>query len=250
MNKVTVGLGVQTINLTVLKRIRRGIRVATFERTFSLLQQHGIFTKIDLIIGLPGETAASIEETMEYMLNRLRHSHSHLLCFHLMRELPGTELQDIAREFGMRFSAEEQGHELIEAPDLPRHELIRVLRLAAMVFRLTNQIGWTDSEFLGGRQQADASVRDLFFAIREARSTSCLAIVRLLIDAAMVHLSHRNSRFVQPDFPHAEAWWWNNARYELPTAWIRQTLTELFGESRAAALSAGPRRDSRTSHPS
>ena len=37
-NQVTVGVGVQTINRDVLKRMRRPIRKEKFEKTFRLLQ--------------------------------------------------------------------------------------------------------------------------------------------------------------------------------------------------------------------
>jgi radical SAM superfamily enzyme YgiQ (UPF0313 family) len=226
-NRVCVGIGVQTINLTVLKRIRRGIRLEVFENTFSVLQRHKIYTKIDIIIGLPGESVDSIERTMEYMLNRLKHSEDHLLCFHLMRELPGTELRDIAKEYAMRFASAEEGHELIESPMLPRSDLIQLLRVTAVIFRLTNQLGWTNREFLSGKQSADISVRELFFETRTKLEVSSVSLVRLLVDALMSHLEPRNSRFVQPDFPLAEAWWWNNSRFEVSNEWIKQTLVRL-----------------------
>lgn len=226
-NRVTVGVGVQTINHDVLKRIRRGIRLATFERTFELLQKHGIYAKIDLIIGLPGEDAPSIEATMEYMINRLRGSADHLLCFHLMRELPGTELIHIAKDFDMRFASEEQGHELLESPLLPRQELIRLLRQTALIFRLVNQSGWAGREFLGGREDDDTSVRDRFFECRDRLGLGSLELVQLLIGELTPHLARRNSRFVRPDFPSAEAWWWNNARFEISNAWIHAALDRL-----------------------
>ena len=72
-NHITIGVGVQTINLEVLKRMRRRIRKEKFEMTFKLLQKHDIYTKIDLIIGLPGEDASSIERTLEYMDRYHRH---------------------------------------------------------------------------------------------------------------------------------------------------------------------------------
>jgi len=225
-NHVTIGVGVQTVNYEVLKRMRRGIRMETFEKTFTLLQQYNLFAKIDLIVGLPGEAPASIEATMEYMLNRLRRSSSHLLCFHIMRELPGTELIDIGRQFGMQFGTEDLGHELIESPILPRDELIRLLRMTAVIFRLTNQIGWADHEFLSQKNDNDTSIREAFFAASD-RLGSALAVVRLLVDALMQHLARRNSRFVQADFPMAEAWWWNNARYEISKDWLENTLTSM-----------------------
>ena len=68
-NQITIGVGVQTINPKVLKLMRRSIRKEKFEKTFKLLQKHNIYTKIDLIIGLPDEGISSIEETLEVYNN-------------------------------------------------------------------------------------------------------------------------------------------------------------------------------------
>ena len=104
-NQITIGVGVQTVNPKVLKLMRRSIRKEKFEMTFKLLQKHNIYTKIDLIIGLPDEGISSIEETLEYMVDQLRGSKSHLLCCHVMRGLPGTELMEIAKKKNMIFSS-------------------------------------------------------------------------------------------------------------------------------------------------
>ena len=48
--------------------MRRSIKKEKFEKTFKLLQKHNIYTKIDIIIGLPDEGIISIEKTMEYMM--------------------------------------------------------------------------------------------------------------------------------------------------------------------------------------
>ena len=87
-NQITVGIGVQTINLDILRKLKRGIRLEKFEKTFDLLENYGIYSKIDLIIGLPGEDINSIEKTLEYFLDRLRESSAHLLCCHVMRACP------------------------------------------------------------------------------------------------------------------------------------------------------------------
>ncbi|MCH7743257.1 MAG: cobalamin-dependent protein [Proteobacteria bacterium] len=51
-NEVTLGVGVQTINLEVLRMMRRAIRVDKFEMTFDLIQKYNLYAKIDLIIDL------------------------------------------------------------------------------------------------------------------------------------------------------------------------------------------------------
>jgi radical SAM superfamily enzyme YgiQ (UPF0313 family) len=219
-NGVTLGVGVQTINLDVLRKIRRAIRVEKFERTFDLLQKYNIYAKIDLIIGLPGEDIASIERTLEYMLAKLRGSRAHLLCCHAMRGLPGTELLDIAKEYGMVFSSKYEPHELVESPELPRRDMLKCLRRTAVVFRLVNHGGWASKEFVSGQESGETNVRDAFFTTRDRLGISHVALIDLIIEALMEHLKPRDSWFAQPDFPYAETWWWNFSSLEITNEWI------------------------------
>lgn len=226
-NQTTLGVGVQTINLDVLRRMRRAIRKEKFEQTFDLLQKHGIYAKIDLIIGLPGEDIESIEQTLEYMLDKLSGSRAHLLCCHVMRGLPGTELMEIAKEHEMVFSSEFEPHSLVESPVLPREDMLKCLRRTAVIFRLINHSGWAEEEFIGTARSADSSVRDAFFSTRDRLEISNVALIDLIVDGLMEHLAERDSWFAQPDFPYAEAWWWNFSKIEVRNEWILDFLASL-----------------------
>jgi radical SAM superfamily enzyme YgiQ (UPF0313 family) len=226
-NELTLGVGVQTINLKVLRLMRRGIRLAKFEETFDLLGRHKIFAKIDLIIGLPGEDLASIERTLEYFLDRLRNSQNHLLCCHVMRGLPGTELLEIAREHDMVFSSERETHELIESTLLPRREMLKCLRRAAIVFRLVNYEGWVHREFLSGRHAEDTSLRDCFFLTRDRLGVSNTELVDRITEELIPHLAKRESNFAHPDFPFAETWWWARAKSEVSNKWLVECMEGL-----------------------
>lgn len=226
-NKITVGVGVQTINRDVLKRIRRPIRKEKFELTFKLFQKHNIYTKIDLIIGLPGETISSIEETLEYMVDQLRGSRAHLLCCHVMRGLPGTELLDIAKEDKMVFSSNNEPHEFVESPVLPRSDMVKSLRRTAVLFRLINHVGWADREFIWGKTSTRTNIRDLFFATRDDLSISNIYLIDLMIEKLLEHLKPRDSQFCMEDFPSAETWWWTKSSREVSDDWLIGCLSEL-----------------------
>jgi radical SAM superfamily enzyme YgiQ (UPF0313 family) len=232
-NQVTLGVGVQTINLEVLRKIRRGIRIEKFEQTFQLLQKYKIYAKIDLIIGMPGEDIASIERTLEYMMDKLSGSQAHLLCCHVMRGLPGTELLDIAKEYGMVFSSKYEPYELVESPSLPREDMLKCLRRTAVIFRLINHSGWADEEFISGKQSSDMTVRDHFFDTRDRLGISNVSLIDLIIEGLMEYLVERNSWFVQPDFPYAETWWWNYSRVEIENEWILTFLANLSAQEAA-----------------
>lgn len=233
-NDITIGVGVQTINYDILRSVKRGIRVDRFVKTFDLLSARNIFTKIDLIIGLPGEDFASITKTLEYFLEQLRHSRSHLLCCHVMRGLPGTELIEQAKKHQMVFSSEREPHELIESPILPRKQMLRCLRRTGTVFRLVNHEGWTRRDFLSGSTDGQMTLRDEFFAARDRLGSKNIELVDILISKLMRDLSPK-SWFVQPDFPYAETWWWGQAQREVKDSWLLETLRGVTPDDLAEA---------------
>ena len=226
-NQITIGVGVQTINLKVLKLMRRSIRKEKFEKTFKLLQKHNIYTKIDLIIGLPDEGISSIEETLEYMVDQLRGSKAHLLCCHVMRGLPGTELMEIAKKKKMIFSSKYEPHELIESPTLPRADMLKSLRRTGVLFRLINHVGWADREFIWGKTSQKTNIRDLFFATKDRLSVSNIKLIDLIVEKLIKHLKPIKSWFSMPDFPYAETWWWVHSSREISNEWLVDCLSNL-----------------------
>ena len=234
-NQITVGIGVQTINLKVLKLMRRAIRKEKFEKTFKLLQKHNIYTKIDLIIGLPDEEISSIEETMEYMVDQLRGSRAHLLCCHVMRGLPGTELMEIAKRKKMVFSSRNEPHELIESPVLPRADMLKALRRTGVLFRLINHIGWADREFILGRSSEKTNIRDLFFKTKDHLSVSNVQLIDLIVEKLIEHLKPIESWFSMPDFPYAETWWWAHSSREVSNEWLIECLSK-FKETKSTNI--------------
>jgi anaerobic magnesium-protoporphyrin IX monomethyl ester cyclase len=226
-NEITIGVGVQTINLDVLKLIRRKIKKEKFEMTFKLLQKHDIYTKIDLIIGLPSEDISSIERTIEYMVDQLRESRAHLLCCHVMRGLPGTELMDIAKEKQMIFSSKYEPHELIESPTLPRQDMIKTLRRTAILFRLINHVGWANREFVYSKTSNKTNIRDLFFSTKDQLSITNVQLIDLIVEKCIEHLKPTKSWFSMPDFPYAETWWWVHSSREVSNEWLINCLSDL-----------------------
>ena len=226
-NDVTIGVGVQTINLDVLKKIKRRIKIEKFELTFGLLQKYNIYTKIDLIIGLPGENIDSIERTLDYMMDKLMSSNSHLLCCHVMRGLPGTDLLDIAKEYDMVFSSEFEPHEFIESPLLPRCDMLTTLRRTAIIFRLVNHNGWSNKEFISGSDDDSVSIKDKFFCVKQCLEITNIDLVDLIVDGVSKYLEGSNSDYVKDDFPRAETWWWVYSKQEVPNSFILRYLDQL-----------------------
>ena len=226
-NDLTLGVGVQTINLDVLRLVKRGIKKELFEKTFELLLKYKVYAKIDLIIGLPTESMESINTTLEYMMNKLRNNHEHLLSCHLMRGLPGTELLDIARIHGLEFTSEFEPHELYQSPALPRKDLLKTLRRTAVIFRLVNHKGWAKKEFVQGKRFEDTKIHDAFFRAKDTLRLSNVGLVDLIVAALLKDLP-KESYFCQDRFPYAETWWWNYSRVEISDHWLMEFFGSLF----------------------
>jgi radical SAM superfamily enzyme YgiQ (UPF0313 family) len=226
-NEITVGLGVQTINLEVLKTMRRRIKIEKFELTFDLFQKYNIYSKIDLIIGLPGEDISSIERTLEYMINKLQYGGSHLLCCHVMRGLPGTELLTIAKKYDMVFSSKYEPHEFIESPLLSRADMLLTLRRTGVIFRLINHNGWADREFISGSRSEDVSIRDSFFDVKKFLGITNIELVDMLVRRIFDYLVDTDSDFAKDNFPRAETWWWVHSIKEIPNDVILSSLSSI-----------------------
>jgi histone acetyltransferase (RNA polymerase elongator complex component) len=64
----TVELGVQSMNDEVLAAARRGHTAAAAERAMTVLRQAGLETGIQLLLGLPGDSRASLRRTVERVI--------------------------------------------------------------------------------------------------------------------------------------------------------------------------------------
>ena len=64
---VWVELGLQTANDKIADIINRGYHRDAFEEAMSILREYSIPVVVHLIVGLPGETALDVKETVEYI---------------------------------------------------------------------------------------------------------------------------------------------------------------------------------------
>lgn len=64
---VWVELGLQTANDKTADIINRGYHRDAFEEAMSILREYSIPVVVHLIVGLPGETASDVKETVEYI---------------------------------------------------------------------------------------------------------------------------------------------------------------------------------------
>lgn len=92
---VWVELGLQTIHEKTAKLINRGYKLSVFENTVHELRKRNITVIVHVIIGLPGEKAADLYETIDY-LNRMDIQGIKLQLLHVLKN---TALADMMGNF-------------------------------------------------------------------------------------------------------------------------------------------------------
>ena len=103
-------VGLQTMSSEVLHSIGRGGNPLSILKGASLLKQSGITPIMDLILGLPGDDPANIEQAARELVSRDLHDQVQTFC---LAVLPGTELRANAKNLG------------IEYEDKPPYSMIR-----------------------------------------------------------------------------------------------------------------------------
>ena len=87
-----IDYGVESGNDRVLKTIKKGFTTKQALEGFTLTRKHGINARSNFILGLPGDTLETIEDTINFALA----CDANMAGFFLPQAYPGTELYDIA----------------------------------------------------------------------------------------------------------------------------------------------------------
>ena len=96
---VAVSFGVETANPEILKTIKKGITLEQVEAAVNACVEAEVLPHVSFILGLPGETPETIEETRLFgeKIKAIGASYG----FHLLAPFPGTEIRDRAEELGL-----------------------------------------------------------------------------------------------------------------------------------------------------
>ena len=99
-NFTEVEIGLQSIDPDAQEKMDRKNNLRAFERGVRAIMKEGIHVKVDLIVGLPGDTLESVRRGMKYL--RDERLYSDMQVFNLSI-LPGTAFRLEAAELGLRF---------------------------------------------------------------------------------------------------------------------------------------------------
>jgi radical SAM superfamily enzyme YgiQ (UPF0313 family) len=95
-----LSFGIESGNRTMLKRIKKGITLDQVEQAVRMCVETGITPHASFILGLPGETPETMQDTVAFAdaLHRRGVQHG----FHLLAPFPGTEVYDAIDQFDLK----------------------------------------------------------------------------------------------------------------------------------------------------
>jgi radical SAM superfamily enzyme YgiQ (UPF0313 family) len=143
-----LSFGVEAGNAAILKSLKKGTDHKRILAAFKAAKKAGIETRGSVILGLPGETVATVEESIRFTTSLKELDHCY---FNIAMPYPGTEIRELALkgEKGTRLLSQEysqlrrQGQSVVmEVNDLTTAELLRLQRKAYLKFWLTPRRIW------------------------------------------------------------------------------------------------------------
>lgn len=129
-NFTEVEVGLQSIDPLAMNLMDRTNNLRAFERGCRAMLQQGIRVKVDLIIGLPGDTVSSVRRGMDYL--RRSGLYSSVQVFNLA-VLPGTAFRQEAAELGLAYS-ERTPYYVCCTPTLSTADLYGLMQEAEELF--------------------------------------------------------------------------------------------------------------------
>jgi anaerobic magnesium-protoporphyrin IX monomethyl ester cyclase len=95
-----VSFGIESGCPDILKRVRKKITLAQVEAAVAMCRQAGLEAHASFILGLPGETPDTLEQTMSFARRLGEQGLSY--GFHLLAPFPGTAIGDDPESFGLQ----------------------------------------------------------------------------------------------------------------------------------------------------
>jgi radical SAM superfamily enzyme YgiQ (UPF0313 family) len=132
-----IAYGVESGNAEVLKATKKEITLEQSERAIRWTREAGIISMAYFVIGLPGETHSTIEDSINFAIK----IDPDYVNFHVATPFPGTELYDMALENAWIVADnweefEEEGSAVMRTDDLEPLDLIRAQKRAMKKFYL------------------------------------------------------------------------------------------------------------------
>jgi hypothetical protein len=129
-NFTEVEIGLQSIDPTTQGLMDRKNNLKAFERGVSALMDAGIRVKVDLIIGLPGDTVSSVRRGFEYLASNQLFTSTQVFNLAI---LPGTAFRSEAEQLGLVFQPRPPYY-VLQTPTLESSDLYELMSDAQEAF--------------------------------------------------------------------------------------------------------------------
>jgi anaerobic magnesium-protoporphyrin IX monomethyl ester cyclase len=218
-------IGLQTLDEAVLNAIQRQMDITrSLDNIRQLVEMRRHPVHLDLIVGLPGETAdqcaMSLDRTFSLCPDHLQ--------LGTLKLLPGTPLREQARHLGYRWDPDPP-YEVLAHPQLPFSEIARFKRYAALLERLWNS-GYMRATLAGLVDHCfHGSVSHCFDELMQVCGAG-LARDNLQPDALFGHMATFIQQYLR-QYPVLAEWLiWDYSQFSLVTgktpAWIASHLKD------------------------
>ena len=129
-NFTEVEVGLQSIEPGAMALMDRKNNLRAFEHGVRAMMKEGIRVKVDLILGLPGDTVASVQQGLHYL-------HDQELCSDVqvfnLSVLPGTAFREEATDLGLVYQPRPPYY-VLKTPSLGRTDLFALMQEAQELF--------------------------------------------------------------------------------------------------------------------
>lgn len=142
-----ISYGVESGSREILELAKKNIKPEDSKKAIKWTREAGILSMAYFIIGLPGETPETIGESIRFA----KKIDPDYVNFHVATPFPGTELYEMAKEYGWLSSTdwndyEEEGSAVLRTQELTAGELVAAQKRAMRAFymrpgRLLREIG-------------------------------------------------------------------------------------------------------------
>jgi len=129
-NFTEVEVGLQSIDPDAQQKMDRKNNLRAFERGVRAMLGQGIAVKVDLIVGLPGDSVESVRRGLHYLHDR---GFSRDVQVFNLSILPGTAFRQEAADLGLSFQPRPPYY-LLRTPSLAREELYGLMQEAQELF--------------------------------------------------------------------------------------------------------------------
>jgi hypothetical protein len=123
-------VGLQSIDPLAMELMDRNNNLRAFERGARAMLDEGIKVKVDLIIGLPGDTVESIRRGIDYVHRSWLYSQVQVFNLAI---LPGTAFRQEARQLGLVFR-DRPPYYVLETPTLRLEQMVELMDEAQETF--------------------------------------------------------------------------------------------------------------------